>query len=42
MKDVETRPNDEQFYEDLAQFFARFIFDKTRVDLDDEITPIEL
>ena len=39
MKDVETRPTDEEFYEDLAQFFATFIFEKTEVDLDDEIKP---
>lgn len=39
MKDVETRPEDEKFYEDLAQFFATFIFEKTEVDLDDEIKP---
>ena len=39
MKDVETRPSDEEFYEDLAQFFATFIFEKTEVDLDDEIKP---
>ena len=42
MKDVETRPGDEQFYEDLAQFFATFIFEKTGVDLEDEISPDEL
>ena len=42
MKDVETRPTDEQFYEDLAQFFAGFIFQKTGVDLEDEICPEEL
>jgi hypothetical protein len=42
MKDVELRPTDEQFYDDLAQFFAKFIFEKTGVDLDDELTPVEL
>ena len=42
MKDVETRPTDEQFYEDLAQYFATFIFETTGVDLEDEICPDEL
>ena len=42
MKDVETRPSDEKFYEDLAQFFASFIFEKTEVDLEDEIKPEQL
>ena len=39
MKDVETRPTDEQFYDDLAEFFTTFIFEQTKVDLDDEIIP---
>lgn len=26
LKDVETRPQDEEFYEELAQYFAGFIF----------------
>ena len=42
MKDVETRPSDEEFYEELAQYFAGFIFKQTGVDLEDEITPDEL
>ena len=42
MKDVETRPTDEEFYEELAKFFARFIFKTTNVDIDDEIKPEEL
>ena len=42
MKDVETRPTDEKFYEDLAEFFATFIFNQTEVDLEDEISPDEL
>ena len=43
MKDVETRPTDEQFYEDLAQFFATFIFKQTGVDKEEgEISPDEL
>ena len=42
MKDVETRPTDEEFYEELSHFFANFIFEKTGVDLEDEISPDEL
>jgi len=42
MKDVDTRPSDEEFYEELAQYFAGFIFHQTGVDLEEEITPDEL
>ena len=42
MKDVETRPSDDKFYDDLAEFFATFIFEKTEVDLEDEINPEQL
>ena len=37
MKDVETRPTDEEFYEELAKFFARFIFKTTNVDIVEKI-----
>ena len=42
MKDVDPDPEEEQFYDDLASFFAKFIFEKTKVDIDDEITPEQL
>ena len=42
MKDSENRPQDEGFYEELAQYFAGFIFRQTGVDMEDEITPDEL
>ena len=34
--------DDEQFFDELADFFTRFIFEKTGVDIEDEITPDEL
>lgn len=42
MKDVESRPSDEQFYDELAEYFADFIFKQTGVSMDGEITPNEL
>ena len=39
MKDIDPDPAEEQFYDELSEFFARFIFEKTKVDIEDEITP---
>jgi len=42
MNDSERRPSDQKFFEDMAHFFASFIFEKTGVDIDAEISPDEL
>ena len=38
----ECNEQDELFFENLAKFFTNFIFEKTGVDLEDEITPDQL
>ena len=42
MKSSDADPEEDKFYDELAEFFAKFIFEKTKVDIDDEITPDQL
>ena len=42
MKSPNPDPEEDKFYDELAEFFAKFIFEKTKVDIDDEITPDQL
>ena len=42
MKSQDADPEEDKFYDELAEFFAKFIFEKTKVDIDDEITPDQL
>ena len=39
MKNVEERPEDEQFFDELSEYFTKYIFEQTEVPLDEEITP---
>ena len=42
MKGQDTNAEEDKFYDELAEFFAKFIFEKTKVDIEDEITPDQL
>lgn len=42
MKNVEERPEDEEFFDELSEYFTKYIFEQTEVPLDEEITPDQL
>ena len=42
MKGNDASEEEEQFYDELSDYFARFIFERTKVDIEDEITPEQL